>query len=501
VAEMSQAPAPAPASAPGGLSGAPGGLAGGPGPAAGAVPGGVSGAQGEAAGAAPGLGGLGGREALRKATHVGMGFIAFTLRFLGPFWSAVLAGVALLNNLFVLHRIGGKRMWRDAEHQAGGALGIVLYPATVLLLILIFYRRLEVAAAAWGILAFGDGMATVCGLAFGRRKLPWNPAKSWAGSAAYVAFGTLAAAALLTWTAPERRYSWAFALVAGGAAALLAAGLESVPQGLDDNLGVPLVAGLFLFGMVLTHGQWPAFLGAPFAFRLLTGAAINAALAGAAWAARTVDLSGVAAGFLVGTVIYGFLGWRGWLLLVAFFVLGSAATKLGYRRKAAANLAQERGGRRGARHALANAGVATACAVFAALTPHPSLFAVAFAAAFATAAADTTASEIGQLLGRRTFLITTLRPVPRGTEGAVSLEGTLAGLGAAAAVGVLGAAVELYPWACVLPILGAAFVGTTFESVVGATLERRRLLDNEALNFLNTLVGALAGAALATLVL
>jgi uncharacterized protein (TIGR00297 family) len=445
--------------------------------------------------------GLAASEALRKATHVGMGFIAFSLRFLGPFWSAVLAGAALLNNLFVLQRIGGKRMWRDAEHQAGGSVGIVLYPLTVLLLILLFYRRLEVAAAAWGILAFGDGMATVVGLACGRRKLPWNPAKSWAGSAAYVVFGTAAAAALLTWTAPERRYSWAFALVAAGSAAVLAAALESVPQGLDDNLGVPLVAGLYLLGMVLTHNHWPAFLGWPFVTRLLLGAAINAALAGAAWAARTVDLSGVAAGFLVGTAIYAFLDWRGWLLLVAFFVIGSACTKIGYRRKAAANLAQERGGRRGARHALANAGVAAACAVFAALTPYPVLFAVAFAAAFATAAADTASSEIGQLAGRRTFLITTLRPVPRGTDGAVSLEGTLAGVAAAIAIGALGAAVGLFPWICVLPVAGAAVIGTTFESVVGATLEQRRLLDNEALNFLNTLVGALAGLALAALVL
>jgi uncharacterized protein (TIGR00297 family) len=444
--------------------------------------------------------GLARHEALRKATHVGMGLFAFTLRWLGPFWSAVLAGVALLNNLFVLHRIGGKRLWREAEHQAGGSLGIVLYPLTVVLLILIFYRRLEVAAAAWGILAFGDGMATVFGMAFGRRKLPWNPAKSWAGSAAYVAFGTLAAAALLAWTAPERRYSWAFALVAGGAATVLAAALESVPQGLDDNLGVPLVSALFLFGMVLTHGQWPAFLGQALVVRLLVGAAINAALAAAAWAARTVDRSGAAAGFLVGTAIYAFLGWRGYLLLVAFFVIGSACTKIGYRRKAAASLAQERGGRRSARHALANAGVATACAVFAALTPYPLLFAAAFAAAFATAAADTAASEIGQLIGRRTYLVTTLRPVPRGTEGAVSLEGTLAGIAAGTLVAVLGAAVGLYPWAGALPVAAAAFLGSTFESVVGATLGRRRLLDNEALNFLNTLVGALAGAALAMLV-
>jgi uncharacterized protein (TIGR00297 family) len=449
-------------------------------------------------------------EALRKATHIGMGLFAFALRWLGPFWSAVLAAVALLNNLFVLHRIGGRRLWRDAEHAAGGALGIVLYPATVLLLILVFWRRLEVAAAAWGILAFGDGMATVAGIALGRRKLPWNPAKSWVGSAAYAFFGTLAAAALLVWTAPAREYSWAFALVAGGAAALLAAALESLPQGLDDNLGVPLVTGLFLLGFVLTHNRWPAWLGLERAggagpgevlARLALAAAVNAALAAAAWAARTVDLSGVVAGFLVGTAIYLFLDWRGYLLLVAFFVIGSACTKLGYRRKAAANLAQEQGGRRSARHAFANAGVAAACALFAALTPYPALFAVAFAAAFATAAADTASSEIGQLIGRRTYLVTTLRPVPRGTEGAVSLEGTLAGVAASLVVAALGAALALYPWVAVLPIVVAAFIGATCESVVGATLGKRGLLDNEALNFLNTLVGALAGAGLATLVL
>jgi uncharacterized protein (TIGR00297 family) len=469
-----------------------------------------------AAGAAPddpeagGRPGLARGEALRKATHVGMGLFAFLLRFLGPFWSALLAAAALANNLFVLNRIGGRNLWRKAEHEAGGALGIILYPVTVLLLILIFWRRLEVAAAAWGILAFGDGLATVFGIAYGRRKLPWNPAKSWAGSGAYVVFGTLAAAALLVWTAPQRDYSVAFALVAGGAAALFAAALESWPQGLDDNLGVPLVSAAFLFGFVLTHNRWPAFLGLEHAggegqgelfHRLLVAVAVNLVLAAIAWLARTVDLSGVAAGLLLGTAIYFFLDWRGYLLLLAFFVIGSACTKVGYRRKAAANLAQEQGGRRSARHALANAGVAAACALFAALTPYPALFAVAFAAAFATAAADTASSEIGQLIGRRTFLITTLRPVPRGTEGAVSLEGTLAGIAASAVVAVVGAAVGLYPWVCTLPVIAAAFVGTTLESVVGAALEKRRLLDNEALNFLNTLVGALAGAALASLVL
>ena len=434
---------------------------------------------------------LSGSELARKVVHMGVGLIAFSLRYLGPFYSALLAAAALGMNLFVLPRIGGRRLWRETDHAAGTSIGIILYPFCVLLLILLFYQKLEIAAAAWGILGFGDGMASVAGMALGRRKLPWNPQKSWAGSFAYVLFGGAAATALLLWTAPGL-YAVPFALAVCYGAALLAAALESLPQGLDDNLGVPLVSALFLLGLVLTQGRWSGYLVTDgLALRLLLAAAINGALAAAAYAARTVDLSGVIAGFFVGFTIYAFLDWKCFLLLLAFFVIGSGCTKLGYKRKAAANLAQEKGGRRGARHAFANAGVATACALFAALTGYPVLFGLAFAAAFATAAADTASSEVGQLLGRRTFLITTFRPVPRGTEGAVSLEGTLAGVFASLLIGALGALAGLYGWAGVLPVVVAAFVGTTFESAVGAALEKRRLLDNEALNFLNTLVGAL----------
>ncbi|HEY0514456.1 MAG TPA: TIGR00297 family protein [Thermoanaerobaculia bacterium] len=437
-------------------------------------------------------------ELARKVVHMGVGLIAFSLRFLGPFWAAILAAGALGFNLFLLPRVGGRKLWRDHEVASGTSIGIILYPLTVLLLILVFWRRLEVAAAAWGILAFGDGMASIAGMSLGTRKLPWNPRKSWAGSLAYVLFGALAAAVLLVWTAPNqgRSYGVGFALAVCFATALLAAALESLPQGLDDNLGVPLVSGLFLLGLVLTQGRWEAFLATPgLPLRIAIAAVANAVLAGLAYAARTVNRSGVVAGFLVGFVIYAFLDWQGYLLLLAFFVLGSAATKLGYRKKAAARLAQEDKGRRGARHALANAGVATACAVFAAVSPYPVLFALAFAGAFATAAADTASSEIGQLLGRRTYLVTTFRPVPRGTEGAVSLEGTLAGILASLVIAAPGAALGLFSWKGVPFVVLAAFVGTTFESVVGAALEKRRLLDNEALNFLNTLVGALVAAA------
>jgi len=448
--------------------------------------------------AAPLVGSLTASELGRKLLHIAVGLIAFSLHYLGPFYAAILALVAISFNLLVLPRVGGRRLWRADEVAAGRSFGMVIYPTTVLMLILVFWTRVEVAAAAWGILAFGDGMAALVGRAVGRAKLPWNPDKSWAGTLAYVVCGTAGAATLLLWTPPEPgRYELTFAVAVCFAASLLAAILESLPQGLDDNLGVPLIAGLFLLALVLSEGGWQVVETRAFLQRAGLGFAINAALAAAGYAARSVNGSGVVAGILLGTTLWAFLDWRGYLLLLAFFVLGTACTKIGWEAKSARALAQEEEGRRGARHAFANTGVAIACAVFAVTTPYPVFFLVACAAAFATAAADTAGSEIGQLWGRRTFLLTTLKPVPPGTDGAVSMEGTLAGVFASILLGAVGAAAGLYPWIGVVAVTLAAFVGTTVESLAGASLERQGLLDNEAMNFLNTLVGALVGGGLA----
>ena len=220
-------------------------------------------------------------------------------------------------------------------------------------------------------------------------------------------------------------------------------------------------------------------------------------LAAAGYAAKSVNASGVVVGIALGTVLWAFLDWPGYLLLIAFFVVGTACTKIGYEAKAGRKLAQEAEGRRGARHAFANTGVAVACGVFAVTTPYSLFFSVACAAAFATAAADTAGSEIGQLWGRRAFLPTTLKPVAPGTDGAISLVGTLAGAFAAVILGAVGAVVGLYPWMGVVAVTVAGFVGSTLESVLGAFFEGREMLDNEAMNLLNTLVGALVGGGLA----
>ncbi|HSE40254.1 MAG TPA: DUF92 domain-containing protein, partial [Acidobacteriota bacterium] len=94
-----------------------------------------------------------------------------------------------------------------------------------------------------------------------------------------------------------------------------------------------------------------------------------------------------------------------------------------------------------------------------------------------------------------------LRPVPVGTEGAISLEGTFAGIVASIIVCVvgilLGSINATIAGICVI----AAFIGTTLESYLGATLEQMKIVDNEIINFMNTLIGAAAAMLLTYIIL
>jgi uncharacterized protein (TIGR00297 family) len=442
-------------------------------------------------------------ELPRKAVHVAMGGFALLLRYLTPTGAIACATTALVFNLLVLHKLTRKTLLRPHEKARGYSGGIILYPAAVLALLLLFRNRLELAAAGWALIAFGDGMASVAGLAFGGTRLPWNRAKTWNGLIAFVLWGTASSAFLIRWTqrgaldAPKDWIGPSFfdptALIAACFTAALLAGLvESMETGVDDNITVPATGAAVLYAATLID---PALLAAGLPelyINVLLGAAINAALALGAYGIKGVDLSGAVTGWILGTALYAFSGWRGFAMLLGLFVLGTLTTKLGYTKKASLGIAQAKGGRRSARNAIANAtaGVAFAFLMFA--TPYQAPFALALVAAFATAVADTVSSEIGQAYGRTTYLITSFRRVPAGTEGAVSIEGTLAGLAAAALLATTAAATSLIPPAGIAVVTAAAFIGTTLESYLGATLDRTRPMDNEVANFLNTVAGGLA---------
>ncbi len=427
-------------------------------------------------------------ETARQVVHMAMGGFAFALRVLTWPQAAAIAAAAILFNLFALPRIGGRRLYRAADEARGYPRGIVLYPVAVLLLIVTFRHRVDLAAAAWAILAFGDGAATLVGRRYGRRRWPWNEEKSVAGSVAFVAIGSAAGVALAGWTAPalpDPPSTW-FVLAAPAAAACAAALAESLPVRLDDNLRVPAAAAFVLWvATLVTPDAWAASreeVGA----RVLPALAVNATAAALGWTSRTVTGGGAWAGFLIGTAVFVSAGWRGWWLLVIAFAAASAASRVGWARKTLLGIAEARGGRRGAANAVANTGLAALAAVLGVTTPYGEAARVAFVAALVAGASDTVASEIGKAWGSRTVRLTTFDRVSPGTPGAVSPEGTLAGVlsaaGLAAAAGLLG----LVPWAAVLAVVVAATVAGFLEGVLAAAFEGPGILDNDLLNLLNT---------------
>ncbi len=223
------------------------------------------------------------------------------------------------------------------------------------------------------------------------------------------------------------------------------------------------------------------------ASQFLAALLVTAAFAALAYALGMISRSGALGGLLVGTTIYASLGPRGFAVLALFVIGGSLLTRFGYGSKQHTGTAQEHGGRRSARNALANCAVATFCAILAATGSEP--FTAAFVASLGAAFADTAESEIGQLFSRTPRLITTLQKVPPGTDGAVSLPGTLAGAGAAGLTAVLGLALGMLETpAPALLVATAAFLGTVADSLIGGLSSRA---GNELTNVLCTFVAAL----------
>jgi uncharacterized protein (TIGR00297 family) len=216
---------------------------------------------------------------------------------------------------------------------------------------------------------------------------------------------------------------------------------------------------------------------------------ITLVFAAGARAVRGTSPSGTIAGALVSLILCVCEGLGAFALLLSVFLLSFMATRIGRARKEELGTAEKRDGRK-ASQVLANLGIGTLAAVVYAAGDHNRLWLLATTAAFAEAAADTVSSEVGQAFHQDSRLITNLRPVPAGTDGGITVIGTLAGVCAAFVLGVVASASKLIPMAWV-PVAGAAGIfGMFFDSLLGASFERKGWLKNDQVNFLSTVAAA-----------
>lgn len=228
---------------------------------------------------------------------------------------------------------------------------------------------------------------------------------------------------------------------------------------------------------------------------------INGVIATAAYFTKVVRKSGIIGGLLVGIPIYYFLGYRGFPILFTMFILGTLATKVGFKTKQDKGLAEEAEGARGIKNVLAKC-LPGVCFAFGALFADDyngfffKAMILGFVTSFATGAFDTVSSEIGQVYGKRAFTLVPFRRVKPGTEGAVSLEGTIAGLFAAIIIILLGYWLILvncpmrFKKAFYFPLI-AVLISNLVESILGSQLEQKHILGKFGTNLINTILGGI----------
>ena len=213
--------------------------------------------------------------------------------------------------------------------------------------------------------------------------------------------------------------------------------------------------------------------------RLLLAFGITALFAVVAWLAHGVNGSGALAGSAIAFILAAQDLRMFWLLLVVF-ALTFAATRAGKSRKRELRTAEASDGRSAAQ-VMANLGVAGLIVALA-----PQNWVLLAIAALGEAAADTSSSEIGMAFPGRTVLLTSWNPVEPGVDGGVSITGTTAAVMAAGVVAFAAVALRLVPGGFVLPLIGAGVLGSLVDSLMGALLEQRGLLTNDAVNLLST---------------
>jgi uncharacterized protein (TIGR00297 family) len=215
---------------------------------------------------------------------------------------------------------------------------------------------------------------------------------------------------------------------------------------------------------------------------LLTGAILSRI------SRKLTNTASITAGF-VGLLVYKGAGITGFAMLITFFVCGTIATGWQIKTKQMAGFAEKESNRRTAGQVIANGGVAAILGGTAwFLTGYTPIIRLMIAGSLAAATADTLSSELGSLYGQRFYDIISFKRALPGPDGVISLEGTLIGVAGAALIAIVYAVTFGFNYFGWIIIAGAT--GNLVDSLLGAVLERRGIIGNNAVNFLNTCTGA-----------
>lgn len=188
---------------------------------------------------------IGVAEFRRRLIHMTPALLPFLLWYIphrDP-WGPLLINAALALTIVLVANcvLRFRTIARSAQEQGLGAA--VGYAVPLLLLILLLPDRGELVVMTLGIIAMGDGSATLGGLWFGGQRLPWNPRKSISGLICFMVAGTFFAT-LFYWGEARPGVSWQTAFTVASVATSAAAFVESLPGRGNDNFRVASTAAI-----------------------------------------------------------------------------------------------------------------------------------------------------------------------------------------------------------------------------------------------------------------
>lgn len=404
-------------------------------------------------------------EFSRKFVHIAVGgalLLAPSL-FISP------VPILILSILFaVSNGVAIRAGWLKGIHgPKRRSLGTVYFPVSLgVLTVLLWHHSPEMVVLAMFTFSMGDAAAAIVGESLPRPTsyILTGDAKSIEGSVAMFVASVASMLAGIWFLMPELLSSWYFLAVLVTASALLSTAWEALSSKGLDNITVPLSHGLVLSVFLIpTVGvSIPQFaLGISLAIMVAVGA----------YVVRALNASGAVATSLLAAVVFGLGGWKWTMPIVVFFVLSSALSFYGRSTKADLDSVFEKSSTRDHGQVGANGGIPGAIMLLQYMVPTIDWY-PAYVGAIAAATADTWGTEVGTMFRGRTITLAGFREVPRGSNGGVSVAGSVAGIaGAALVAGVAGQ--WTFSWSTVLVGTIGGVSGAVVDSLLGSTAQAR----------------------------
>ena len=387
---------------------------------------------------------------------------------------------------------------RESDIKEGKLVGLVYLFSTMATLIFISLFMdlsagvdkfpLFIIGCAIAITTFGDGVGDLINI---HEKLKKEEQKndikvySAKSSIVFLISGSLYAFIIGAWisdfTKPEP-YGMIFFLAVIGA--ITGALLESITL-TEDNIIIP-------FGSAMTMWLFYTFSYSVDTLYLIQVLIFAFVLGYLAYRVRIADISAMLSATLLGVVIIISSNVRWFFILLTFFLLGGLFTRYKYEYKLVHGIAEARGGVRGYKNVFSNSLAALSLAMIFRIFPAYDMFIIsAFLGSIATATGDTLASEIGQTYKGEPRMITTLKKVHPGIDGAVSGLGEFAAFFGAGVIALLSYLIIQNDLSLAFAVLAGGFIGTNIDSVLGATLQQKGYLSNNGVNLVATTLGAI----------